>query len=170
MYVVFAMRKMMLTSRINQIQYRLTQLSQKLADLALFGANVEDGVITPNEFMNSPASLYGAQIQFGQQAMQQAVPQAQLQMQMYLQYQQAMGNAGAMGQMMPNNGLMFNAFLRQSLESVAKSINKRIAAEENKIQMEKTRLETQQKIIQAELEQCEKAEEEGIRRSAPKYA
>ena len=170
MYALFAMRKMELTSRINQIQYRLMQLSQKLTDIALFGANVQDGMITPDEFMNSPASLFGAQLQFGHQAMQLAVPQAQAQMNMYLQYQAAMANSGVMNPMQPNNALMFNSFLRQALESVAKGMQKRIAAEENKIQMEKTRLETQLKAAQSELEQCEKAEEDGIKRSTPRYA
>jgi len=160
---------MELTSRINQIQYKLMQLSQKLTDIALFGANVQDGVISPDEFMSSPASIFGAQVQAGGQFMQLAVPQAQLQMQMYLQYQQAMGGSGLVNQMQPNNGLLFNAFLRQSLESVARGVQKRIAAEENKIQMEKTRLETQLKAAQSELEQCERAEEEGMKRSAPKY-
>lgn len=169
MYAIFAMRKMLLTTRINQIQHKLMQLSQKLNDIALFGANIQDGVITPDEFMNSPASIFGAQVQFGQQAIQTAIPQANMQMQLYLQNQAYQQQMGLNTQMRPDDNLMYREFLRQAMESAARSMTKRIAAEENKIAMERTRLETQLKAAQSELENCERAEDEGIKRSAPKY-
>lgn len=170
MYAIFSMRKMELTSRINQIQYKLMELSQKLTDIALFGANVQDGVITPDEFINSPAGLFGPMLIFGKQAMGQAVPQADFQMKLYKEYQAKMLNSGTTGQMMPSDQFMYNGFLRQSLESVAKGMQKRIAAEENKIQMQKTRLETQLKAAQAELQSCEGAEQQGLKQATPKYA
>ncbi len=170
MYAVFAMRKMLLTQRINQINFKLMQLSQKQSDLALFGANIQDGMVTPDEYMNSPASLFGAQMQFGQQAMMMAMPQAQVQMQYYMQQQQMMQMQGIQPQMMPNQNNVFQSFIRQALESAAKGMTKRVAAEENKIEMERTRLTTQLKAAQQELESCEKGEDEGIKRSTPKYA
>lgn len=168
MYAIFTMRKMHLISRISDIQYKLMQLSQKLSDLALFGSNIQDGMITPDEFANSPASLFLPHMQFGNYAMMQAIPQAQFQMQMYQQYQAQMGNASALTPQVEH--FMFNSFLKQSLESVAKGTLKRIAAEEKKIQMEKARYEQQLKAMQAEVESCDRAEEQGIKNATPKYA
>ncbi len=168
MYAIFTMRKMQLISRINDIQYKLIQFSQKLTDLALFGSNIQDGVITPDELANSPASLFLPHMQFGNAAMMNAFPQAQFQMEMYQQYQAHMNNPNALTLQVQN--FMFNAFMKQSLEAVAKGTLKRIAAEEKKIQMEKTRLEAQLKAAQSELESCDRAIDDGIKSSTPKYA
>lgn len=168
MYAIFTMRKMQLISRINDIQYKLMQLSQKLSDLALFGANIQDGMITPDELANSPASLFLPHMQFANAAMMNAIPQAQFQMEMYKQYQAHMNNPNALTPQVQN--FMFNSLLKQSLESVAKGTLKRIAAEEKKIQMEKARYEQQLKAMQAEVESCDRAEEQGIKNTTPKYA
>lgn len=169
MYAIFAMRKMSLTTRINQIQTRLMQLSQKLSDIALFGANMQDGILSPEEAMYSPASMFGHQLQCSNNIFMQAMPMAQMHMSMYMQQQAMYGAQGLANPYQQNPALVFRSILQQAMEFAARGMQKRIAAEENKIQMEKTRLETQLKAAMHELEQCEKAEEEGIKRSTPKY-
>ena len=64
MYAIFTMRKLQLTQRINNLQFKLMQISQKLQDLSVYAGNVADGVISPSEFLNSPASIFGVNMNF----------------------------------------------------------------------------------------------------------
>ena len=149
----------------------LMDISQKISDLALFGANAEDGVITPDEMMNSPASLFGRQLSFGYNSMRMAGSQAATQMQLYKQHIMATNPQQAQMLETPQaQRYLMQGFMKQALESQGKRIAKFIAAEENKLQMKKTKLETQLKAAQSELQSCEKAEDNGIKQATPKYA
>ena len=64
MYAIFTMRKLHLTQRINDLQFKLMQISQKFTDLSVYAGNVADGVISPSEFLNSPASIFGVNMNF----------------------------------------------------------------------------------------------------------
>lgn len=169
MFAIFTMRKMELTDRINRIQVELMNLRDQLTDLAMFGANAQDGMITPEELMCSPASIFMHQLGFGNAAIRSALPMANMNMHMYLRNQAGLQAGGIVNEMPVNHNLVFNALLRQQLERQGKAMEKRIAAEERKIEQKKLRLEAQEKAASAELEKVEKAEEEGIRRSAPNY-
>ena len=84
MYAIFTMRKLQLTQRINQLQYRQMQLAQRLADLSAYAGNIADGIITPNEFMNSPASIFGVQMNYLNSSIPKALYQAGTATQMYM--------------------------------------------------------------------------------------
>ncbi len=170
MYAIFAMRKMELTSRINQIQCRLMELSQKLTDIALFGANIEDGIISPEEFVSSPSSVFDAQLLFGVMTLKPAKSIAEKRTESCLAYDAMLRKNGLKSVLPINPNSLYAQNFQQVLSQMSKGIQKRIAAEETKIQMEKTRLETQLKAAEAELQQCDNAEQKGIERSTPKYA
>ena len=84
MYAIFTMRKLQLTQRINQLQYRQMQLSQRLMDLATYAGNVADGILTPGEFMSSPASIFGVQMNFLNSSIPKALFQAGTATNMYM--------------------------------------------------------------------------------------
>ena len=169
MYAVFAMRKMELVNRINAIQLRLLAFSQKLTDLAMLGANAQDGIITPEELMSSPASIFMDQLRLTNGAIAMAGPIASQKMQLYLMNQADLQQRGIINQNPVNYNLIFNELFRQELEVQGRKIAKLISAEETKVQNEKIRLETQLKAAQQELEKGEKAEDDGSKRSTPTY-
>ena len=182
MYAIFTMRKLLLTQRINQFQYRQMQLAQRLQDLAAYASNVADGIITPHEFMSSPASIFGAQINYLNSSMPKALFQASTSTQMYMnnlmqanaasngQYAMAVDPADPNSVMNQNQFFIFNSFLKQAMEAAGKAEAAKVKKMETAIETEKLQIDTQLKAAQAELEGVEKAEDQGIKNSAPKYA
>lgn len=157
------------------------QLTQRLSDLAVYGGNVADGLITPGEFMNSPASIFGAQQNFLQGSIPKAMFQAGMSTQMYMNnvMQANMNSQGQYGvavdptnpnSILPNQFFIFNSFLKQALEVAGKAEMAKVKKLETEIQTEKMTIETQIKAADAELKSVEDAENKGIEKSAPKYA
>ncbi len=181
MYAIFTMRKLQLTQRINQIQYRLMQLSQRLQDLSVYAGNVADGVISPSEFMNSPASIYGVNMNFFNNSVPKSLFEAARASQIYNANiaNMNMASGGQYGMAVDpsnpqsiyaNQFFVFNAFFKQALEAAGKAEAAKIKRLETDIENQKLMLETQLKSAQAELENTVKAEEDGIKRAAPQYA
>lgn len=181
MYAIFTMRKLHLTQRINNIQYRLMQLTQRMSDLAIYSGNVADGIITPSEFMNSPASIFGVNMNFFNNSVPGALYQASQATQMYNmnmlnmngmsggQYAMAVDPANPQN-VAVNQFFVFNSFFKQALEAAGKAEAAKIKRLETDIQTQKMQLETQLKAAETELKSVEDAESKGIEKSAPKYA
>lgn len=181
MYAIFTMRKLQLTQRINNLQYRLTQISQKLQDLSVYAGNVADGIISPSEFMNSPASIFGVNMNFFNNSVPKALYQASVSSNMYMQNMQnmQMASGGQYGMAVdPNNVnalqqnqfFVFNSFFKQALDAAGKAEAAKVKRFETDLENEKLMIDTQLKAAEKELESVEKAEEKGIERSTPKYA
>lgn len=181
MYAIFTMRKLQLTQRINSLQYRLMQISQKLQDLSVYAGNVADGVISPSEFMNSPASIFGVNMNFLNNSVPKALYQASMSTQIYtnniMNLNQASGGqyAYALDPSNPNSiynnqFFVFNSFFKQALDAAGKAEAAKVKRLETDLQNEKLMIDTQLKAAEKELESVEKAEEKGIERSTPKYA
>ena len=181
MYAIFTMRKLQLTQRINNLQYRLMQLSQRLQDLSVYAGNVADGVISPSEFMNSPASIFGANTNFFNNSVPKALFEASRASQAY--------NANVMNMNMASNGqygmavdpsnpngiyanqfFVFNAFFKQALDAAGKAEAAKVKRLETDITTQKLMIETQLKAAEAELKSVEDTESKNIERTAPKYA
>lgn len=181
MYAIFTMRKLQLTQRINNLQYRLMQISQKLQDLSAYGANVADGIISPTEFMNSPASIFGVNMNYLNSSVPKALYQASMSTQMYTnniiqmnamsggQYSFAV-DPSSPNSIFNNQFFIFNSFFKQALDAAGKAEAAKIKRLETELQNEKLAIDTQLKAAEKELESVEKAEEKGIERSTPKYA
>ena len=181
MYAIFTMRKLQLTQRINQLQYRQMQLAQRLQDLAAYAANIADGIITPGEFMNGPASIFGVQMNYLNSSVPKALFQASMTSQMYMNSltQANLQSGGQYGMAVDptnpnsinmNQFFIFNSFFKQALDAAGKAEQAQVKKMETEIQNEKLQIETQLRAAEAELEGVTKAEEDGIKNSAPKYA
>lgn len=181
MYAIFTMRKLQLTQRINQLQYRQMQLSQRLMDLATYAGNVADGILTPGEFMNSPASIFGVQMNFLNSSIPKALFQAGTATNMYMAniHNMNMLSGGQYGMAVDpsnpqsiyaNQFFVFNSYLKQALEAAGKAEAAKIKKLETEIQLEKQQIDTQLKAAETELKSVEEAETKGIESSAPKYA
>ncbi len=156
------------------------ELAQRLQDLAVYAGNVADGVIAPSEFMNSPASIFGAQMNFFNNSVPSALYQASRSSQVYNANIMNM-NAASNGQygmavnpanpndIFANQFFVFNAFFKQALDAAGKAEAAQVKRLETDIQSQKLQIETQLKAAEAELKSVEEAEQKGIESSAPKY-
>lgn len=175
------MRKLQLTHRINQLQFRQMQLAQRLQDLAAYGANIADGIVTPGEFMSSPASIFGVQMNYLNSSVPKALFQASMTSQMYMNnmMQANLQSGGQYGMAVDpsnpnsvnmNQFFIFNSFFKQALDAAGKEQQAQVKKMETEIQNEKLQIDTQLKAAEAEMDGVVKAEEQGIKDSAPKYA
>lgn len=174
------MRKLQLTQRINQLQYRQMELAQRLQDLAVYAGNVADGVISPSEFMSSPASIFGAQMNFFNNSVPKSLFEAARSSQIYNanimnmnaasngQYGMAVDPTNP-GSIFANQYFIFNAFFKQALDAAGKAEAAKVKRLETDIQNQKLQIDTQLKAAEAELKSVEEAEQKGIEASAPKY-
>lgn len=181
MYAIFTMRKLQLTQRINNLQYRLMELSQRLQDLSVYAGNVADGIISPGEFMSSPASIFGANLNFFNNSVPKALFQASRSSQMYnanlLNMNAASGGQYGMAvdptnpqSIYANQFFVFNAFFKQALDAAGKAEAAKVKKLETEITNQKLMIETQLKAADTELQKIEEQESKNIERTAPKYA
>ena len=181
MYAIFTMRKLHLTQRINDLQFKLMQISQKFTDLSVYAGNVADGVISPSEFLNSPASIFGVNMNFFNNSVPKALFEASQASQAYnmnlLNMNSASGGHYGMAvdssnpqAIFANQFFVFSAFFKQALDAAGKAEAANIKRIEADIQAQKQMIETQLKAAQAELQEVEKQEDANIKASAPKYA
>lgn len=181
MYAIFTMRKLQLTQRINNLQFRLMELSQRLQDLSVYSGNVADGIISPSEFTSSPASIFGANMNFFNNSVPKALFEASRSSQMYNAQMMNM-NAASGGQygmavdpsnpnsIYANQYFVFNAFFKQALDAAGKAEAAKVKRLETDITNQKLMIETQLKAADTELQKVEEQETKNIERTAPKYA
>lgn len=172
-YAIFTARKLMLTNRINQISFRIMQLTQQQQTLADNAAQKERAIAnTRNLFSN-----IGNAFQMGMQMQQNAAMQG-----LYQSIQQNGGtpdaaSMNAIGSMLNggNNFMatpmgMFMNIMNQSIEISSQNDLRQVKEMENQIELQRKSLETQLNAAQKELEKVEQQEEKNIERSAPKFA
>lgn len=162
-YAIFTARKLMLTNRINQINFRIMQLSQQQQTLAKAAGDMERNLSWAKNLFGTIGNAFTQQ---QQQANQIA---------MY-QMMQGGGNKEDLqkllsGGFMQQNviGSMFS-LAGQMIDMQSQNELRRVKDMENQIELERKNLETQVKAMTAERESVEKAEDNEIKNSAPKFA
>lgn len=159
----------------------MMQLMQRLQDLSVYAGNVADGVISPSEFMSSPASIFGANMNFFNNSVPKSLYEASRASQAY--------NANIMNMNIASNGqygmavdpsnpnsiyanqfFVFNAFFKQALDAAGKAEAAKVKRLETDIMSQKLMIETQLKAAETELQKVEDTEMKNIERTAPKYA
>ena len=157
------------------------QLSQRLQDLSVYAGNVADGVISPSEFMNSPASIYGVNMNFFNNSVPKSLFEAARASQIYNTNiaNMNMASGGQYGMAVDpsnpqsiyaNQFFVFNAFFKQALDAAGKAEAAKVKRLETDINNQKLMIETQLKAAEAELQKVEEQESKNIERTAPKYA
>ena len=157
------------------------ELSQKLQDLSVYACNVADGVISLCEFMSSLSSIFGANMNFFNNSVPQALFEASQASQIYNANIMNM-NAASGGQygmivdpsnpnsIYANQYFVFNAFFKQALDAAGKAEAAKVKRLETDITNQKLMIETQLKAAETELQKVEEQESKNIERTAPKYA
>lgn len=178
-YALFTARKLMLQSRLNQMNYRLMVLSQQQQDMTQQTANMQ----MMSSFKQSSNSIFAyQQYDAAKNALSKGIDVSQ--------YMDAKGNmkiddinkALADGtsktltqSVIDSDTSILQARLNSSLlatqnDSAADALKlQAVSTVGNQIDLEMKKLDSQIKETTAEMESVEKAEETAIKNSAPKY-
>ena len=168
--LIFAYRKLDIMRQKSDLNFRLTQLTQKLMDLQQYASNIADGSVSMSDMLNTPGSMFGRQMMYMNYAHNMAVFGAQQQM-MMMQPQLSM-QVGQMGnpqyQQMYMNWV-FRSLYEQQRQQIGKQEQKLLNEQEKQIQAEKAKIETQLKMLDQELESTKQAEDAGVKQMKPEY-
>ena len=167
--LMFTARKHDLVSQQFRYQARLQELTRKLSDLQQYAANIADGSVSMFDMMNTPSSMFGRSMMYMNYSHNMAVQNAQMN---YMGMQPMI--AQQIAQMDPQSQMMYQQWIQQNLykqerERFAKIEAKLLNEQEKEIMQEKEKIESQLKMIEAELQSVRQAEEAGIKAFAPKY-
>lgn len=158
-YAVFTARKLMLTNRINQLNFRIMQLSQQQQTLSKAPAT-KKGRSRGLRVCSTQSETLSLKRNLQTQAAINQAGNDPAALQQLLSGSYAMQNA--MAQQFQFAGMMIDYQSSGDLQSVKDM--------ENQIELERKNLETQVQALTAERQSVEKAEESEIKNSAPKFA
>lgn len=170
-YAIFTARKLMLTNRINQINFRVMQLSQQQQTLADNAAQMERAISnTKSLFSNIGNAVAMSQQQMGTALQQQLFKN--------LQNGETVDPAlmGQLGSLLGGGGFMNSPagmalnLMNQTIEMTSQNQLRQVKDMENSIELERKNLETQLKAMTTERDKIEEAEGKECERSAPKFA
>lgn len=179
-WAMLSLRKSALKQRINDLEFKSIQLSQRMMDLQSYANNIADGVITYSEAATCPSSMFGTQMNFMASSSGVAYESAQIKTDAYLQqmqslqattggqYNYASTSTNAAYANSDQAYLLFNEIYKEELKEYSKEISAQINEEEKQIQTEQTRVETQLKAAEAELESLSSAIDTDIKNDAIK--
>lgn len=154
----------------SNLNFELLNLRQKLMDMQSYAASIGDGIISPEEMMNAPASMFGALTGFAMTSHQTAFAMASQNIGVVMTMnQQNFAQISPEYKQMYEN-MIFKNLYDQQREKLAQAENKKLDAEETKIQQRIAQLETQLQMLTKEEEETRKIVEKEAGDSAPKYA
>lgn len=167
--LVFAYRKQSLLRSKLDIEYKLTQLTEKFRNLQRYGSSISDGVVSLNDLMKCPPSLFNRMSMFMMYSHQGAMQGASQKFNFLKMTPGAipvMDNAQMQQQYA---SMMFNNLYKQERENFKKTEERMLDQQDRVITLEKDKLERQLKMIEAELASVSKAEDRAAKQSAPKF-
>ena len=171
-YAIFTARKLMLTNRINQMNFRIMQLSQQQQTLSDLAGQMERSLAARRNLFSNITNMF----QMGMQQMQNAnsyqLAMQQLTTTGQLDYSSMGGLLGGFNMMnIMNNPLTLTMnYIQQQDQLISENNMRQVKEQENQIELQRKALETQLAAAQKELEKVEDAEQKNIDRSAPKFA
>ena len=173
--LIFSLRRQELLRHKSFVDARLMQLSEKLTDLHSYASSIGSGPVSLNSLMNVPTSLFGRMTSYMAMSNQMAMAQAQREMSVTMSMPGAQQNLQAMTngnvQMQQNyQNMMLQQYYQQAMDQASKQEEQLLNAQEEKITSEKTKLEEESKMIEAELSSLDKAVDKAAQDAAPKYA
>lgn len=168
--LIFSFRRQQIIEAKSRINMRLMQLQQKSLELQTYASNIADGSVSLNDLLTTPSSLFGRMMNFMQYSNNFAYQGAQQKM-MMLGMSGALGQFGAVPpqQQQMYQSIMMQQLMQQERDRVCKIEQNKLNQEDKKVEQEIARLNTQLKMLEAEEQNVEKAEDKGIQSSTPKF-
>ena len=170
--LMFHKRRLDIIHRQYECNARLNEISMKIHDLQQYASNIADGGISMADMMSTPASMFNRTLMYMTYAHNGALMGANANMQnvMMMPHIQAQ-----MSQMQdPNQQAMYQKWIFDSLyaqerEKFSKQETKLLHEQEKELEHEKTKIETELKMLQAELEGVKQGEQDAIKEWKPEY-
>ncbi len=169
-YAIFTARKLMLTNRISQLNFRRMQLSQQQQTLSDMAGQMQRAMAARKNLFSNIANMF----QMGMQQMQNAAMQS-----LYQNVSsggQINVDASQLGSLLAGANYMnhpifgFINMMQQNDQMIADNNFRKIQEQENQIELQAKSIETQLAAAQAELKAVEDQERKNIEASAPKFA
>lgn len=172
-YAIFTARKLMLTNRKNNLEFRIMQLSQQQQTLANNAANLERAMANYKTMFQNIGNIfqtaYATQMsQLYSQAGQEASQSTEIGSLPNIGSLISTGMAGANFMATPMGAYI--TAMSQQIDAVSNSQMQQVKNMESNIELQRKSLETQLNATVKELDAVEKQEEKEIERSAPKFA
>ena len=166
-------RKLSLIGKKNDIQLKLTQLTDELMDFQSYASAISEGAISAGDMMTLPSSIFGRAIEYTQASNMYAIAKTR-------EEYTAMMNNGYLNSLYMNNNIpveqreAFNRQLLQQLHTQALQAFKRqesilLNQKEKALEKKKTSLETQAEEIDAQLQSIDKRLSQEAQNSVPKF-
>lgn len=173
-WVLLSARQLFLTQRVNDLEFKQTQLQEQLMDLHKFGSFIADGKLNFGEMAGMPLGLIP--YAYGFAVTQQVPAYLRAKGNTSILYNQWVQQSAAQGRPLDNESKIqgYRYFLEQQYEAqmaeVRKSEEAKMKVKEDKIQMEITKVKTQLDAANKELEKMNDAISKDMDKSTPKYA
>lgn len=169
-YAIFTARKLMLTNRINQLNFRIMQLTQQQQTLADQAARSEMANANLRNLFSGIGNMITMSLGIqGQNAQSQLLQGAQAGA-YDASSAQGLYSALAPYQMQQQAVTSIFASMQQMIQTQSDTQMRNIKEMENNIELQRKSLETQVKAASAELKSVEEQEDKQIQNSAPKFA
>ena len=163
-FIMFLARKMQLQQQDNNIQYQLASLNSKLQNLTEYGSILSQDSITLADISSMPASLFAQGMADLTNAHYQAMNIAGA------QFNQAMSSGLFGAGTDPNVQIIAQQKMYENArKQIQKQLQARLNEEEKSMQNKKARLETQDKIIQQELQAIDQQIGNGIKNQISQF-
>lgn len=172
-YVMMSARKVYLTGKINEYNFQLEMLSKQKHELLAYAESISDGRLSLGEMAGMPLALRGMALQYAMCGQNPAFQMACQEGNMFAQNfmaSQAQNPCGCGGDPEAITRYFVDQALKARLSECKKAEEARLHVIENDIDMKMKKIETRLKAAQTELQSVEKAEDQAIQRSVPKYA
>lgn len=165
-------RRLSIIHQKYEINARLTEMNQKLQDLQSYASNIADGSISMSDMMHTPASMFNRTMMFMTYSHNAAMTGANQNMQMMMSLPNVQAQMAQIQD--PNQQAMYQQWIFQNLytqerQKASKQEAKLMNEQEKEMQKEKARLETQLKMLEAELEGVRQGEQDAIKQWKPEY-
>ena len=169
-YVMMSARKVYLTGKINEYNFQLEMLSKQKHELLTYAENISDGRLSLGEMAGMPLALRGMALQYACCGQDPAFQMARQEGNMFAQnYMASLANSCGCDPDAITRYFVEQAF-KARIAECKKAEEARLHVIENDIDMKMKKIETRLKAAQQELQSVEKAEDQAIQRSVPKYA
>ncbi len=153
--------------------FRLTKISMELTDLKSYATNIADGALSLPEMMSCPGSMFGRQMQYMMASSQYSQMVAQNQMTQMMSnpmYQQMMSQSQDAQVQQAYQAMMYKSFYKQAQQEFAKREAALLNEKEKEMLKEKTSLENELAMIEAEIKSTKEAVKNDIQNFVPQYA
>lgn len=153
----------------SKLSFELLNLRRKLTDLQTYAASIGDGIVSADDLMNSPASMFQKMSIFMAYSNKMSMDGANQNMALLSQ------TPGGIAQMQNEtlqqqyNQMVFNNLYKQQSEKFAQYETSRLNVEEKKMDQEISEKETQLQLLESEQKTTKEAVTQAAKDSAPNY-